>query len=88
MSSNILPVTTESNYEGQVTVGGDCNAQKGVIQITLAEPVIVLPNQVGSDYHKTTLQLIDVLGESKLVTEHDKYKRKIERYPRQRNTFG
>ena len=84
MSSNseeIIPVTAESNYEAQVTDIGDGNAQEGVLQITIAEPVIVLPNQVGNDYHTTTLQLIDGLGESKLVSEYDKYKRKVERYP-------
>ena len=84
MSSNneeILPITAEINYEAQVTDIGDGNAQEGVLQITIAEPVIVLPNQVGNDYHTTTLQLIDVLGESKLVTEYDKYKRKLEKYP-------
>ena len=52
-----------------------------MLQITIAEPVIVLPNQVGNAYHTTTLQLIDVLGESKIVTEYDKYKRKVEKYP-------
>ena len=77
----ILPVAVESNYEGEVTDIDDGNAQEGVLQITVAEPVIVLPNQVGNYYHTTTLQLIDVLGESKLITEYDKYKRKVERYP-------
>ena len=80
-SEEILPVTAESNYEAQVTDIGDGNAQEGVIEITIAEPVIVLPNQVGNDYHTTTLQLIDVLGESKLISEYDKYKRKVDRYP-------
>ena len=27
------------------------------------------------------LLLIDILGESKLITESDKYKRKVEKYP-------
>ena len=79
-SEVMLPVTAESHYEGQVTDIDDCNAQQGVIQITIAEPVIML-NQVGNDYHKTTLQLIDIPGKSKLITEYDKYKRKVEKYP-------
>ena len=79
-SEEILPVTAESNYKVQVTDICDGNAQEGVLQITIAEPVIVLPNQVGNDYHTRTMQLIDVLGESKLVTEYDKYKPKVERY--------
>ena len=52
-----------------------------MLQITITEPVIVSSNQIDNDYHTTTLQLIDVLGESKLVTEYDKYKQKFEKYP-------
>ena len=49
MSSNskeIISVTTESNYDGQVTDIDDGNEQ-GVMQIIIEEPVIVLPNQFG-----------------------------------------
>ena len=66
MSSNskeIISVTTESNYDGQVTDIDDGNEQ-GVIQIIIEEPVIVLPNQFGKNYHTTTIQLISVLGEN------------------------
>ena len=83
MSSNskeIISVTTESNYDGQVTDIDDGNEQ-GVIQITIEEPVIVLPNQFGKNYHTTTIQLISVLGECKLLTDYDNYQRKVERYP-------
>ena len=82
MSSNseIISVTTESNYDGQVTDIDDVNEQ-GVIQITMEEPVIVLPNQFGKNYHTTTIQLISVLGECKLLTDYDNYQRNVERYP-------
>ena len=34
------------------------------------------------------MQLIDVVDESKLVTEYDKYKRKVERYPGEEMYLG
>ena len=75
MSSNskeIISVTTENNYDGQVTDIDDGNEQ-GVIQITIEEPVIVLPNQFGKNYHTTTIQLISELsGECKLLTQAKK----------------
>ena len=39
-SEEILPVTAESNYKVQVTDICDGNAQEGVLQITIAEPVM------------------------------------------------
>ena len=39
-SEEILPVTAESNYKVQVTDICDGNAQEGVLQIAIAEPVM------------------------------------------------
>ena len=41
----------------------------------------MLLNQFGKNYHTTTIQLISVLGECKLLTDYDNYQRKVETYP-------